>query len=237
MDSHYHINTKRKSAWANRWIRFWMRFAGLSPFGRFATRLAAWVAPPHKSQVRLAKMNPKGFIAPSAQLYHSDLHLGKHVYLGDRVIIYEGHNSGPIHIGDRVTFLRDTIVETGEDGSLSIGADTFIHPRCQLNAYKAKIQIGQGVMLAANCALYPHNHGMAKGQSMKEQPLETKGPIIIGDHCWLGTGVVVIGGVTIGNGAVIGAGSVVIDDIPEMAIAVGTPARVIKMRQEQLPND
>lgn len=237
MDSYYHINNKSKRAWANRWVRFWMRFAGIGRFGRLATRLATWMAPPHKSQVRLAKMNPKGFISPSAQIYHSALYLGKHVYLGDRVMIYEGHNSGPIHLGDRVTFLRDTIVETGEEGSISIGTDTFIHPRCQLNAYKAKIQIGQGVMLAANCALYPHNHGMAMGQSMQEQPLETKGPIIIGDHCWLGTGVVVMGGVKIGNGAVIGAGSVVTDDIPEMAIAVGTPARVIKMRQEQHADD
>ncbi|MCP4417269.1 MAG: acyltransferase [Chloroflexi bacterium] len=214
-----------------------MRFAGFSHFGHLATRLAVWMAPPHKSQVRLAKMNPKGFIAPSAKIFHSTLHLGKHVYLGDRVLIYEGHNSGPVHIGDRVTFLRDTVIETGEEGSLSIGSDTYIHPRCQLNAYKAQIQIGQGVMLAANCALYSHNHGMAKGQSMQEQPLETKGPIIVEDHCWLGTGVVVMGGVHIGQGAVIGAGSVVINDIPEMAIAVGVPARVIKMRLDQAAHD
>lgn len=237
MDSHYHINHKVKGVWANRWVRFWMRFAGYGRYGRLATRLAAWQSPPHKSQVRLAKMNPRGFIAPSAQIFHSNLHLGQHVYLGDRVMIYESSQSGPVQLGDRVTFLRDTIVETGEEGGVFIGADTFIHPRCQLNAYKANIEIGKGVMLAANCALYPHNHGMVEGESMQEQPLESKGPIIIEDHCWLGTGVVVMGGVRIGQGAVIGAGSVVINDIPAMAIAVGAPARVIRTRMEQLPHD
>lgn len=237
MDSPYHIHNKVKGPWASRWVRFWMRFAGFGRLGRLAMRLAAWMAPPHKSQVRLAKMNPKGFIAPSAQIFHSALYLGKHVYLGDRVMIYEGQNSGPIHLGDRVTLLRDTVLETGEQGSLSIGSETYIHPRCQLNAYKAQIRIGRGVMLAANCALYPHNHGMVQGQSMQEQPLESKGPIIIEDYCWLGTGVVVMGGVHIGRGAVVGAGSVVINDIPEMAIAVGSPARVVKMRAEQAVYD
>jgi acetyltransferase-like isoleucine patch superfamily enzyme len=53
--------------------------------------------------------------------------------------------------------------------------------------------------------------------------------IIIND-CWLGSGVKVLDGVTIGKGSVIGAGSVVTKDIPELSVAVGVPARVIKKR-------
>lgn len=52
------------------------------------------------------------------------------------------------------------------------------------------------------------------------------------DGAWLGVGVIVLGGVRIGAGAVIGAGSVVTQDVPDGAIAVGVPARVVKMRSE-----
>jgi len=52
----------------------------------------------------------------------------------------------------------------------------------------------------------------------------------IGDDVWLGYGVVVLDGVKIGSGAVIGANSVVTKDVPENAVAVGSPAKVIRMR-------
>jgi acetyltransferase-like isoleucine patch superfamily enzyme len=87
-------------------------------------------------------------------------------------------------------------------------------------------------MIAPNCAFYPHDHGMAPGQPIRDQPLQTKGPIIIGDNVWVGAGVVVLGGVEIGEGAVIGAGSVVTTSIPGNAVAVGSPAKVVKFRSE-----
>jgi acetyltransferase-like isoleucine patch superfamily enzyme len=62
--------------------------------------------------------------------------------------------------------------------------------------------------------------------------LQSKGSIVIGDEAWLGFGVIVLGGVRIGEGAVIGAGSVVTQDVPDGAIAMGVPARVVKMRSD-----
>ena len=64
----------------------------------------------------------------------------------------------------------------------------------------------------------------------KNQPLASKGPIVIEDDAWLGLGVIVLDGVTIGRGAVIGAGAVVTGDVPPYAIAVGVPARVVGSR-------
>lgn len=214
------------------WIRFWMKYAGLSSFGRIATRFATWFAPPHKASTDLADMYPQGYIAPSAIIYHSDFRRGVNVLISDRVIVYQAKDGGLVQIGDRVRILRDTTIETGHGGSLRIGNKTWIHPRCQINAYKASIDIGCDVQIAPNCAFYSYDHKYAPNERIMSQPLQTKGDIFVGDHAWIGVGVIVLSGVRIGKGAVIGAGSVVTHDIPDGAIAVGVPARVKKMRSE-----
>jgi acetyltransferase-like isoleucine patch superfamily enzyme len=214
------------------WARFWMHYAGMSRIGRIATRFATWFAPPHKAINVLAYMNPKGYIAPSAVIFHTNLRLGANVLIGDRVIIFQNKNGGPVEIGDRVQILRDTTVETGCDGSISIGNNTCIHPRGQINAYKSSIEIGSGVEIAPNCAFYSYDHSVEAGKNISEQPLKTKGNIVVDDHAWLGVGVIVLSGVRIGKGAVVGAGSVVTHDIPDGGVAVGVPARFIKMRDE-----
>ena len=222
----------KHSALEHKWIRFWMRFAGQSPLGRLATRLAVIPAHPHKSRVYLASMNPQGFISPRAIIHHRQLHLGKNIFMDDRVVIFQRETGGSIHLSDQVYLYRDTILETGEGGSIEIGKEASIHPRCQINAYHSAIKIGKGVMLAPNCALYSYDHGIAPDKPIREQSLESKGPIIIGEEAWLSFGVIVLSGVRICDGAVIAAGSVVTHDIPNSAIAAGNPARIIKMRSE-----
>jgi acetyltransferase-like isoleucine patch superfamily enzyme len=216
------------------WVRFWMSLAGFGGFGRIATRLATSLAPPHKSRVFLQNWNPKGYIAPTAIIYHSNLKLGKNIFIADRVILYnatyQGAKGGFMRLSNNVTILRDTILETGFGGNLSIGEKTWIHPRCQLNAYLASIRIGSRVQIAPNCAFYCYDHGFAPNQRINHQPLRTKGDIIIEDDAWLGVGVTVLSGVRIGKGAVVGAGSVVTRDIPDNAIASGVPAEAVKMR-------
>lgn len=58
----------------------------------------------------------------------------------------------------------------------------------------------------------------------------TNGPIVLDDDVWIGDAAVIMSGVHIGQGAVIGAGAIVTTDIPPYAIAVGSPAKVIKYR-------
>lgn len=64
----------------------------------------------------------------------------------------------------------------------------------------------------------------------KEDKIEERKPIVIGNDVFIGANVTVLDGVTIGNGAVIGAGAVVSKDIPPYAIAVGCPIKIIKYR-------
>ena len=214
------------------WTRFWMRFAGLNRFGRIATRLATWFAPPYYGRCYLARLSPKGYISPSATIHHDKLRLGNHVFIGDRVIIFKDKNGGPVELGENVHIYGETFIQTGAGGSFKIGSNSEIHPKCQFSAYKACISIGCCVEIAPNCAFYPYNHSYAAGKPIAEQPLQTSGGITVEDDVWLGYGVIVLDGVRIGKGAVVGAGAVVTHDIPEGAIAVGVPARVVKMRSD-----
>jgi acetyltransferase-like isoleucine patch superfamily enzyme len=225
--------TRIPAKFASVWTRFWMRYSGLGPCGRMATRLATWLAPPYKDRHYLARLSPHGYTAPSAIIHHRDLRRGVNVFIGDHVIIYRAHkNAGPVELGDRVHLHREIIIEIGSGGSFTVGPDTHIQPRCQFSAYAAAIQIGRDVEIAPYCAFYPYDHGFAPGELIRKQPLQTRGNIVIGDDAWLGVGVIVLSGARIGKGAVVGAGSVVTHDIPDGAIAAGVPAQVVKMRSD-----
>lgn len=200
--------------------------------GRAATWLAGLVAPPYYGRAYLAWMNPKGYVSPKATIHHADLRIGPNIFIDDRVIIYQAKDGGPVDLAERVHIYRDCIIQTGASGSLKIGPYTFIQPRCVFSAYMAPIRIGCHVQIAPNCAFYPYDHSFALGELIKKQPLKTKGGIVIEDDAWLGVGVTVLSGVRIGEGAVVGAGSVVTKNVPDGAIAVGNPARIVKNRNE-----
>ena len=99
----------------------------------------------------------------------------------------------------------------------------------------APVRLGNDVFIGPNCQLVPPIHPLLTEERkirFKEDgtpyDLEYAKPIIIGDGCWLASGVIVCGGVTIGKNSVIGAGSVVTRDIPEGVFAAGNPCRVIR---------
>jgi acetyltransferase-like isoleucine patch superfamily enzyme len=225
----------RKLSW--HWPHFWMRLTGVPYFHKIATRIALLGAPPCFQRFFLADLAPQGFISPNATLFGATIRLGLNVFIDDRVLIYQESGSGPVDGGDRLKLLEDTHILVGPGGSVSIGAGTTIHRGCQIESYKAPITIGRRVEIAPRCAFQSFDHGMAQHQPISKQPLTTKGPIIIDDGVWLGYGVIVLSGVNIGEGAVIGAGSVVTRDVPAGAIAVGVPARVVRMRSDTRTSD
>ena len=100
-----------------------------------------------------------------------------------------------------------------------------------------KITIGSNVLIAPNVQLYTATHPIDLDERLA--PVETEDgiqrirrtyalPITIKDGCWIGGGVVILPGITIGYGSVIGAGSIVTKDIPANVIAVGNPCRVAR---------
>ncbi|UUY06275.1 hypothetical protein LRS13_06765 [Svornostia abyssi] len=90
----------------------------------------------------------------------------------------------------------------------------------------APIAIGADCQIASRVQLLTAEHPV--DPVPRRAGWESARPITIGDNVWLGGGVIVCPGVTIGNDSVIGAGSVVTRDIPPGVVAVGNPARVIR---------
>jgi len=113
-----------------------------------------------------------------------------------------------------------------------------LHPGVNVGSYcriatQSKIEIGASTLIAAYCYIGPGNHAIPDADTpIIEQAMDVKGGVKIGRDVWIGTRVTVLDGVNIGDGAVIGAHSLVRDDIPARAIAVGTPARIIGYRED-----
>ena len=209
------------------WGKFWMLFSGMSPSGRLATRLASLSAPPYYGRKYLT-YSPKGYVSPTATISHTDLHLSSLIFIDDRVLIYQDKDGGPVELHEGVHIYRDTIIQTGFGGNLTIGAFTYIQPRCQFTAYKTSIHIGSKVQIAPNCAFYSYDHSFEPEKAIKDQPLKTRGGIVIEDDAWLGVGVIVLQAVTIGRGAIVAAGSVVTKDVPPMTLVAGNPVKIVK---------
>ena len=138
--------------------------------------------------------------------------------------------------------LRRQLLETllgsiGEDTEIrpplyvDYGAHLTVGARCFANfglvaLDVAAITIGDDVQIGPNVQLLTPTHPLEP--EPRRQKWESAQPIVIGDNAWLGGGVVVLPGVTIGENTVVGAGSVVTRDLPANVVAVGNPARVVR---------
>jgi maltose O-acetyltransferase len=107
--------------------------------------------------------------------------------------------------------------------NISIGADTFVNYDCVMLDV-VPIQIGSACQLATCVQLLAATHPI--DPDARRLGWEYGKPITVGNNVWLGGGVIVCPGVTIGDDTVVGAGAVVTRDLPAGVVAVGNPARV-----------
>lgn len=122
--------------------------------------------------------------------------------------------------------------------NIHIGKNFFSNNNCVMMD-NAEIRIGDNVMLAPNVTITTVNHPLVADERRvfstkdsfhpgKKGNWETIAPVMIGDDVWIGSGCIILPGVTIGDNTVIGAGSVVTKDIPANVLACGVPCRVIR---------
>lgn len=125
-----------------------------------------------------------------------------------------------------------------DDTTIEIGSRCFIATGTTVLASKY-ISIGSDVLIGENCYI-TDNDGHAIDPALRSQDVLNSfhgvknwkhiqmAPVVIGDNVWIAPRCIILKGVNIGRGSVIAAGSVVTRDIPEMTLAGGNPARVIK---------
>jgi len=130
--------------------------------------------------------------------------------------------------------------------NIHVGKNFFANWNCVLMDH-APIKIGDNVMLGPNVSILTTNHPISKEyrrvfQTDDSFHPEKKGlreviaPVTIGDDVWVGTGAVILPGVTIGSGTVIAAGSVVTHDIPQNVLAAGVPCKVLRELNDEDSN-
>ncbi|MEL6495022.1 MAG: acyltransferase [Cyanobacteria bacterium J06623_7] len=118
--------------------------------------------------------------------------------------------------------------EPFEKAKIEIASHTYINRNTIIDAIDL-VRIGRDCAIGPNCYITDHDHGLDSRFAPLQQPMIAR-KTIIGDRVWLGANVTVLKGVQIGHDAVIGAGSVVTKNIPEQAIAVGIPAKVVRVK-------
>lgn len=147
---------------------------------------------------------------------------GEHIHIGNRfyakeglrleaVAHWKGHTHHPtIRIGDRVI------------------AGAYLHIGC-IDA----VSIGDATLIGSFVTITDHSHGdpaLLSGLDPTDEPLVSKGPVIIGKRCRISDGVVILGGVMIGDDCVIGGNSIVNRSLPSGTVCGGMPAKVLKQR-------
>lgn len=104
---------------------------------------------------------------------------------------------------------------------IKIGSNVFINSNSLLMA-RGGITIEDNVMFAANVQLLSNNHDEYDRQVLTCKPIHIK------KGAWIGAGVSILPGVTIGEYAIVGAGAIVTKDVGDYEVAVGVPAKVVK---------
>ncbi|SDR82629.1 transferase hexapeptide (six repeat-containing protein) [Actinopolymorpha singaporensis] len=148
------------------------------------------------------EFGPDVFVSDRAHVYPERLRMGAKSYIG-------GH-----------AMVKVDVLEMGSE--------------CTLNPYsvvRGRVRMGDQVRIGAHTSLLGFNHSMAPDRPVCKQPTTSRG-ITIGNDVWIGSHVVVLDGVHVGDHAVLGAGAVVTKDVPAWAIVGGNPARQIRDRRQ-----
>jgi acetyltransferase-like isoleucine patch superfamily enzyme len=150
------------------------------------------------------------------------IEIGDNTFVEDNVVLdAKGEANEGIRIGSNAMIGRNTIL-TCKEGSIFIGDHCNVSANCSLLS-ETEIRLGNYCFLAGGCYLVAGgNHPITDtSRPIMFQTSSAKGGIRVDEDTWMGAGVIVLDGVTIGRGCVIGAGAVVAASLPEYTFALG----------------
>ena len=152
--------------------------------------------------------------------------------------LYDFNMTRPTELDKREKMLKEMLAEIGENcyieppfhsnwggKNVHLGKNVYFNFNATM-VDDTHIYIGDYTMLGPNVVIATAGHPILP--ELREKALQYNMPVHIGKNCWLGAGVIVLPGVTIGDNTVIGAGSVVTKDIPANVVAVGNPCKVLR---------
>ena len=153
-------------------------------------------------------------------------------------LLYEFNATRPSESEKRQKLLKEMFAEIGENcyieppfrsnwGGKHVHFGKNVYANFNLTLVDdTHIYVGDYTMFAPNVLLATAAHPILP--TLRQKGYQYNLPIRIGKNCWLGAGVIVLPGVTIGDNTVVGAGSVVTKDLPPNVVAVGNPARILR---------
>lgn len=152
--------------------------------------------------------------------------------------LYDFNATRPSEQQKRTQMLKEMFAEIGEN--------CYIEPPLRANFGGHHVHFGNSVYANFNLTLVDDTHIYVGDHTMfgpnvtvataghpilpelRQQGYQYNAPIHIGKNCWIGAGVVILPGVTIGDNVVIGAGSIVTKDLPDNVVAVGNPCKILR---------
>ncbi len=152
--------------------------------------------------------------------------------------LYDFNQTRPTELDKREKMLKEMFAEIGENcyieppfhanwGGKHCHFGKNVYANFNLTMVDdTHIYVGDCTMFGPNCVIATAGHPILP--ELREKAYQYNMPVHIGRNCWLGAGVLVMPGITIGDNSVIGAGSVVTKDIPANVIAVGNPCKVLR---------
>jgi galactoside O-acetyltransferase len=158
--------------------------------------------------------------------------LGRNVRISDRAAIHDAHR---IEIGDH-TRIDDFCVLSGR---LVLGRNVHVAVFCNLAGGEPGITVGDFAGFAYGCQVFAQSDDYS-GRTMTNPTVparfkcETKLPVVVGRHCIVGTGAVVMPGVTLAEGTSVGALTLVTKSTEPWTMVFGVPARRLKARRRDL---
>ncbi len=159
------------------------------------------------------------------------------IHIADNVVVDDlccldakGRDNRGIQLGSGVFLGRNAILSC-KNGDIVVEDDANIGFNTEIFS-ASRVRVGKKVLIAAYTYLVGGDHLYDRVDMPVLDQGRTAAGIDIGDHVWLGAHVVVTDGSTVGRDAIVGAGAIVVGAIPEFAIAVGTPARVVRDRRD-----
>ena len=158
-------------------------------------------------------------------------------------LLYEYNSTRPSESQKRTALLKEMFAEIGEDcyieppfhsnwGGKHVHFGKNVYANFNLTAVDdTHIYVGDYTMFGPNVIVATATHPISP--KLRMQAYQYNLPVYIGKNCWIGSGAIILPGVTIGDNTVIGAGSVVTKDIPANVVAVGNPCKILREINER----